>query len=47
MSDVVEEMGYQMPDSLSGFNIFLAALMAISIFELSATIQANFFFSFF
>jgi hypothetical protein len=46
MSDVVEEMGYQMPDSLSGFNIFLAASVTIFAIEGSSAIKAGFFFSY-
>jgi hypothetical protein len=39
MREVVKEMHYQVPETFLGFNIFLAAMMAIRAYYFSSTIQ--------
>jgi hypothetical protein len=45
MSEIIEEMGDQMPETFFRFQVLLPAHMTISAYYLGPTIQTSFFFS--
>ena len=46
MGDIVEEMRYEVPDRLFGFQVLLAADMTVAADQLSLAIQAIFLLTF-
>ena len=47
MRDIVKEMGYEPPYGFFWLNVFLAAMLAIPVCKMGATIKADFLLSFF